>query len=398
MKRHLFRILPVFLLLLSLNSTNFSIGEVSEPISKIAVILDASECYDEFFIQDVLHGFDEINETYKIDYDVFQLSNYTVTNSTYYQATYNYFNSTSNHTLTTNHTELAVTLIESQKYDLIVFIGYELRRLGYNEKPLPELYNETNFLFYDLSGEISSDGKDAEKPNVLRVSFFENETGYMAGTLAASTITDFPPKIAAIGIKPYYWRRGEPRSNQLIAGFQAGVFRAVPGANIDIIYIDDIANFTAAKTLGNKLDTDEYGLVFAAMQNENTLGLLDGFSGKVITIDSNKTQISENKPYGSIAKNNTKTLLTTFKFLNQSTFFPSGDFLFGYSDGVLYPTGWGNATLVNNTMEQIHTDLVVDRITIPYDIYEARNTPGYSIITGWGLLIVLALITRKRKS
>jgi basic membrane lipoprotein Med (substrate-binding protein (PBP1-ABC) superfamily) len=385
-------------LLLSLNSTNIAIGGVNESISKIAVILDTSECYDEFFIQDVLHGFDEINKTYDIDYDVFQLSDYTVTNSTYYQASYNYFNSTTNHTLTTNHTELAVKLIESQKYDIIVFIGYELRRLGYNEIPLPELYSETNFLFYDLSGEISSDGKDTGRENVLRVSFFENETGYIAGMLATSTITDFPNKIAAVGIKPYYWQRGEPRSNQLIAGFQAGVLRGIPGVSIDIFYIEDIANFNAAKTLGNNLDTDGYGLVFSAMQNNNTLGLLDGFSGNVITVDSDKTQISGNKPFGSIAKNNTKTLLTTFQFLNQSAIFPSGDFSFGYSDNVIYPTGWGDTTLVNNTMEQIYTDLVVDKITIPTDIYEAHNTPGYDIITGMGLFIALALIIRKRKN
>ncbi|MHA2075044.1 MAG: BMP family ABC transporter substrate-binding protein [Candidatus Hodarchaeales archaeon] len=398
MKRHFLRILPVLIMLLSLNSTNITFGGLNEPISRIVVILDAPECYDDFFLQDVLSGFDAINNSFDIDYDVFQLSDYAVTNRTSYQATYNYFNSTSNQTIATNHTQLASTLIESQKYDLIVFIGYELRRLGFKEKPLPELYPETNFLFYDISGDLSPDKNATKRTNVLRVSFLENETGYMAGLLATSTISPLPEKIAAIGIMPYYWLRGEPRSNQLIAGFQAGVFRQNPGVNIDITYIEDFTNYSQAKTLGERLESDGYGVIFAALQNENALGLLDGFSKKIITVDSDRTQISGNKPYGSIAKNNTQTLLTTFEFLNQSAQFPSGDFLFGFSDGVLYPTGWGDATQVNNAMSQIYTDLVVDKVTIPYDIITASNTPGFIFPISIGFFIALALISRKIKS
>jgi len=401
MKRNLIGYLAVLILLLCFNSTNIGVGGVEDPIGDIAVILDASACYDEYFLQDVINGFDAINQTYQMNYSIFRLENYTVTNTSYnaYNATYDYFNSTTNTSSTVTHTQLAKSLIDSDKFDLIAFIGYELRHIMYGETPFPELYPNTKFLFYDISGEISSDGQDTNRNNVLRVSFAENETGYMAGVLAAATISSFPSKVAAVGIQPLFWEEtGEPRSKMLIAGFQAAVMRRNPETQIDISYIEYYVNYSVAKTQGTKLESDGYELVFTALQNENTLGILDGFSKKIISVDSNRSLISGNKPYGSIVKNNTKALLATFEILNQSGTYLSGDLTFGFQDDVFYPNGWGNNnTLVNNTMEQIYQDLFVDKITIPKDILLAENTPGFELITGFGLILLLSVVVRKRR-
>ena len=231
------------------------------------------------------------------------------------------------------------------------------------------------------------------------MSFAENETGYMAGVLAAATISSFPSKVAAVGIQPLFWEEtGEPRSKMLIAGFQAAVMRRNPETQIDIFYIEYYVNYSVAKTQGTKLESDGYELVFTALQNENTLGILDGFSKKIISVDSNRSLISGNKPYGSIVKNNTKALLATFEILNQSGTYLSGDLTFGFQDDVFYPNGWGNNnTLVNNTMEQIYQDLFVDKITIPKDILLAENTPGFELITGFGLILLLSVVVRKRR-
>lgn len=398
MKKNLVGYLAVLILLLCFNSTNIGVGGVEDPIGDIAVILDTSACYDEYFLQDVIDGFDAINQTYQLNYSIFRLENYTVTNTSYYHATYDYFNSTASTSSTVTHTQLAKSLIDSGKFDLIAFIGYELRQIAYEETPLPELYPNTKFLFYDLSGEISSNGQDTDRNNVLRVSFAENEVGYMTGVLATATISSFPSKIAAVGIKPLYWIRGEPRSNQLMAGFQAGVMRQNPETQIDISYIDYYVNNSVAKTQGTKLETDGYELIFTALQNENTLGILDSFSKKILSVDSNRSLISGNKPFGSIVKNNTKALLATFELLNQSATYLSGDLTFGFQDDVLYPNGWSsNNTLVNNTMAQIYQDLVIDKITVPKDIILAQNTPGFEFITSFSLILLLSIIMRKRR-
>ncbi len=395
MNRLIIGYLSLLLILFCVNSADIGVGNISESVSNIAVILDASTCYDENFLQDVLNGFDAINQTYNINYDVFRLSNYSVTNMTYYRATYEYYNSTSNDTKVTNHTQLAKTLIESNKYDLIAFIGYELRQIGNSEIPLTELYPDMKFLFYDLAGEVSSDGEDNKRSNVFRVSFLEKEVGYMAGVLATETISPFPSQISAIGIKPK-WFRGEPRSNKLIAGFQAGILRQIAETKIDISYIGYYTNYTEAKTLGTRLESDGYELVFAALQNENTLGILDGFIHNIITVDSNKSLIIGNRPFGSIVKNNTKTILATFEILNQSETF-GGSLTFGFQDGVFYPVGWGNDVSLDSAMEQIYQDLVVDNISLPDDIIDAQNTPGFEIITGFSIILLLSIIARKRR-
>ena len=399
MKRNLVGYLAVIILLLCFNSTNIGVGGVEDPIGDIAVILDTSACYDEYFLQDVIDGFDAINQTYQMNYSIFRLENYTVTNTSYYHATYDYFNSTTSSSSTITHTQLATTLIESGKFDLIAFIGYELRHVAHEETSLPELYPNTKFLFYDLSGEISSNDQDTNRNNVLRVSFADNEVGYMTGVLATATISSFPSRIAAVGIKPQYWeKKGEPRSKLLIAGFQAGVLRQNPETQIDISYIDYYVNNSVAKVKGTQLETDGYELVFTALQNENTLGILDSFSKKILSVDSNRSLISGNKPFGSIVKNNTKALLATFELLNHSATYLSGDLTFGFQDDVLYPNGWSsNNTLVNNTMAQIYQDLVIDKITIPKDILLAQNTPGFEFFTGFSLILLLSIIVRKRR-
>ncbi|MHA2248383.1 MAG: BMP family ABC transporter substrate-binding protein [Candidatus Hodarchaeales archaeon] len=193
MKFQLEKILLVIVLLFCFVSTSFNIllppqgtASSNQVIRNIAVILDSPEFYDSDFINDVLNGFDHVNQTYNMNYTVFPLINYSKSPITYY------YNGTK-----TNHTELADEIVNTEQYDLIVFMGYELRR----EKKanyLPERYPDTKFLFYDLSGQVPSHPGSSLGDNAAVFSFNESHVGFIAGTLAAETISPTPQKIAMI--------------------------------------------------------------------------------------------------------------------------------------------------------------------------------------------------------
>lgn len=375
------KVLLVLFILTSLNSLNFN-NTVAENqlFQKIALIIDSTEFYDVSFINDIIEGFNYVNQTYSIDYDLFQLENYDNIAHDPYTAIY-YHNNT-----VTNHTELVKSIIETQEYDLIVLVGYELRRgfLDYS------MYPDLDFLYYDLSGELPSDLKKNEliPQNLLIVNFKENELGYIAGALTTAVKTSLPPKIAMVGSF-----RGDPRTNQLIAGFQSAIFRNASDTQMLISYINDFANESIAKTIANNIKDGAYGLIFTALQNTNTQGILETFSNSsVISVDVNRQQ--------SILKNNTKAILHLFKEFNQSNFF-SGTYTFGIEDDVFYPSDWGDIDLVNKTMENIYQDIVEEKVSVPTDIVIASNTSGFeyviTIIVFISIPMLIKLTNKRRK-
>ncbi|MFX0049699.1 MAG: BMP family ABC transporter substrate-binding protein [Candidatus Hermodarchaeota archaeon] len=375
------KVLLVLFILTSLNSLNFN-NTVAENqlFQKIALIIDSTEFYDVSFINDIIEGFNYVNQTYGIDYDLFQLENYDNIAHDPYTAIY-YHNNT-----VTNHTELVKSIIETQEYDLIVLVGYELRRgfLDYSKYP------GLDFLYYDLSGELPSDLKKNEliPQNLLIVNFKENELGYIAGALTTAVKTSLPPKIAMVGSF-----RGDPRTNQLIAGFQSAIFRNASDTQMLISYINDFANESIAKTIANNIKDGAYGLIFTALQNTNTQGILETFSNSsVISVDVNRQQ--------SILKNNTKAILHLFKEFNQSNFF-SGTYTFGIEDDVFYPSDWGDIDLVNKTMENIYQDIVEEKVSVPTDIVIASNTSGFeyviTIIVFISIPMLIKLTNKRRK-
>ena len=392
MKFQLKKILLIFVLLFCFVSTSFQIflprqgtASSNQLIKNIAIIMDSSELYDSYFINDVLNGFDLVNQTYNMNYTVFQLTDYSRPPITYY-----YNNSM------TNLTQMVNKINATDRYDLIVLMGYELRRtsLDYSEYPT------TKFLFYDLSGEKPNrfPKKMEDFPeNVALVSFNERHSGFIAGTLAARTVSPQPQKIAMIctyraSSPGDIDHNSDPRSWQLIAGFQSGFLRNTTEVDLSIHYIDDFwGNWTdsaKAKELAEDLDEKEIDLVFAALQNENTLGILEGFPRTVIGVDSNRSSIR------SVVKNNTKVLLDLFEKFNQSEENFPGIHPMGLNEGVFYPCGWGNVTKI---IEEIYTDIVIDKIVIPTDIKQAENTSGFELVTIVAIILLLPIYRKRKK-
>ncbi|MFX0173809.1 MAG: BMP family ABC transporter substrate-binding protein [Candidatus Hodarchaeota archaeon] len=375
------KVLLVLFALTSLNLLNFNntIAE-NHPFQKIALIIDSTEFYDVSFTNDIIKGFNSVNQTYSIDYELFQLENYANIAHDPYNAIY-YHNNTA-----TNHTELVKSIIETQEYDLIVLVGYELRRGSLDYSMYPEL----NFLYYDLSGELPSDLKktDPIPQNLLIVNFRENQLGYIAGALTTAIKTDLPSKITMVGTF-----RDDPRTKQLIAGFQSAVFRNASDTQMFISYINDFANDSIAKTIANNIKDGDYGLIFTALQNTNTQGILETFSNSsVISVDINRQQ--------SILKNNTKAILHLFEEFNQSSFFP-GTYTFGIEDDVFYPSDWGNIDIVNKTMVNIYQDIVENKVNIPTDIVIASNTSGFeyiiTLVAIFSILMFIKQINKRKK-
>ena len=387
--------LLVFILLFCFVTSSFHVilphqgtASSNQTIKNIALILDSPEFYDSSFINDVLNGFDLVNQTYNMNYTVYALMNYSRSPITYY------YNETS-----TNHTVLADNLVQTGQYDLIVLMGYELRR----EKRtnfLPNRYPDTKFLFYDLSGQAPSHPGSTMGENAAVFSFNESQVGFIAGTLTAEVIS--PQKIAMICTYRNSWPsdasdpKPDPRSWQLIAGFQSGVLRSMPEVELLIYYIDYFwENWTdsdKAKELAEDLDKQEVDLIFSALQNNNTLGILEGFTETVVTVDSNRSIIDGIVP--SVVKNNTQAILTLFERFNQSedNFIP-GSHTLGLKENVFYPSGWGNVTEI---MEEIYTDVVINNIVIPTDIIHAENTTGFEIFALLSIIVYIS-IRKKRK-
>ncbi|MFX0184639.1 MAG: BMP family ABC transporter substrate-binding protein [Candidatus Hodarchaeota archaeon] len=367
-------LLALFILTSFIIPNLISTANENPPLQKIAVIIDSTEFYDTSFINDIIKGFDFVNQTYNIDYEIFQLTNYTNIDNYPYEAVYYYNNAA------TNHTELAKEIAETQEYDLIALIGYELRHglLDFSEHP------DSNFLYYDLSGEVPSNLKknDPFPENLLTVNFKENEIGYIAGALTTAIKAPLPSKIAIVGTY-----RGDPRSKQLIAGFQSAIFRSARDTQLLISYIDGYANDSVAKTVANDIKNEGYHeLIFTGLQNNNSLGILEVLPNtSIISVDINRPQ--------SILKNNTKVIMHLFNEFNQSGFV-KGIYTFGLEDNVFYPSDWGDIDKVNTTMTNIYQDIVDGTVVVPTEIVTASNTSGFELFTTVIVILSISLSIR----
>ena len=138
------------------------------------------------------------------------------------------------------------------------------------------------------------------------------------------------------------------------------------------------------------------GLVLGSINGVlNGLLLLDGFTGSVVSVDSNRILLNGNNQIRSVVKNNTKTILSMFEIFNQSEDgFLAGVFKFGLADNIFYPSGWEDYEELNKTMGEIYTDVVISNIPIPTNIKHAVNTPGFEIIAISGLILYLAISRR----
>ncbi|MFX1504992.1 MAG: BMP family ABC transporter substrate-binding protein [Promethearchaeota archaeon] len=396
MKFRLKKIFTIFLLFLCFVSTSIHIilpyegaASSNQAIKNIAIILDSSEFYDSHFINDVLNGFDLVNQTYNINYTLFQLTNYSRSPITYY-----YNNSM------TNLSQMVEMINLTEQYDLIVFMGYELRRTPLDHSEFPT----TKFLYYDISAEKPN--RFPKKPedfpeNVALVSFNESHSGFIAGTLAAKSISPQPKKIAMVCTYRNSWpsdidHKSDPRTWQLIAGFQSGFLRNTTEVELSIVYIDYFweswTNSKKAKELAEELDKQDFDLIFSPLQNNNTLGILEGFTKPVVTVDSNRSAID--KTVRSVVKNNTKAILTIFEKFNQSEDNFPGIHTLGLEENVFYPSGWGNVTSI---MDQIYTDVVISNIVIPTDMKHAENTPGFEVFALLSIILYVPLKKKRKK-
>ena len=350
---------------------------INEPLQKIAVILDSPEFYHSSYTDDILRGFRYINQTYQIDFDVFQLENYTLVNTAPYDVTYTYNGSS------TNHTHLTETLIQTNQYDLFVLVGYELRR-AFDVSA----HNDTNFLFYDLAGEFPTFTGGSIPDNLFVVSFQENEQAFIAGSLAVAEFYPLPAKIGIVGS----WK-GDARTRQLIAGFQSAIFRNTTDIDISISYIDTYIDQEKIQTIGSEFSNQNIELVFTALQANNTLTMLNSItSGDVVCVDLNQTM--------SVMKNNTRVITEIFKSFNDSDshgFFGRTSATFGIADNIFYANGWSNPSVVNKTMVELYEEIASGDLIIPTDLKYASNTPNISLLMV--ILVVLPILSkRKRRS
>jgi basic membrane lipoprotein Med (substrate-binding protein (PBP1-ABC) superfamily) len=372
MKKQIIVLLFISLILLGSQPINTKSTSVQVPLQKIAIIIDSPEFYHSSFVEDILQGFNAINTTFQIDYDVFHLFNYSVVSTNPYQFAYTYNDTVTNHS----------QIVENNKddYDLFVIIGYELRRnfIDFGE------YEENNFLFYDLSGEYPAFSTSEIPSNLYVVSFQDHEEAFLAGSLAVAKFYPLPSKIAIVGTF-----RGDPRSKRLIAGYQSAIFRNSTNIDILISYVDDWINREEVQRIGTDLNNQGYGLVFSALQANNTLELDNTFTkGPLVCVDLNITT--------SVMKNNSYVLYDIFNSFNSSGGYFGGVVVtYGLSDDIFYGYGWGNPSLVNKTISELKEDVASKSLVVPFDIEYASNTPGYSFIIL--ILSITSLMIIKRK-
>ncbi|MHA2106176.1 MAG: BMP family ABC transporter substrate-binding protein [Candidatus Hodarchaeales archaeon] len=374
MKKQVVTLFVLFFFIFNIQPLEANNASVNEPLQKVAVIIDSPEFYHSSYTDDILNGFRYINRTYQVDYDVFQLTEYTLVSADPYEFSYIYNGSI------TNHTQLIETLIQTNQYDLFVVIGYELRR-SFDVSTYPE----TDFLFYDLSGELPSFDGGSIPENLFVVSFQENEQAFLVGALAVTEYYPLPSKIGIVG----FWK-GDARTRQLIAGFQSAIFRNTTNVDITISYVDTWIDQEKVRAIGAEFANQDIELVFAALQANNTLTMLNSFTGgNVVCVDLNQSM--------SVMKNNTRVLTEIFKSFNDSQgFFGGISATFGIIDNIYYPNGWSDLFTVNKTIVELKEEIVEGSLIIPTDIKFASNTPSFSLLMV--ILIVFPILTKKKRS
>ena len=376
MNKKLGTLVLLLVIMLSSQMGSSSVNRGTELPTKVAVIIDSPEFYHSSFVDDILNGFSLINQTYQINYDIYQLSNFSLVSASPLQFTYSYNSST------TNHTELTQDLINSGEYDLIVLVGYFLRHnfLEFSDYP------ETNFLFFDLSGTSPAFEGATIPDNLLIVSYSENQLGFLAGSIFAEDYDPLPQKVAIVGAGTW-----DPRSRLLMSGFQAGVFRKTTNIDIQLNYLDTWYDSARVRSFASDLSNQGFEVVFSAFQANHTLEIIETFTGDVISVDLNQTR--------SVMKNNSRTLLDIFSAFNEEDgFFGGLSVVYGITDGVFYGNGWLDPLKVNETINDIAEAIASEELIIPTNIKTASNTPSFNYFIGFIAFVFIPFYRKKRGS
>ena len=144
------------------------------------------------------------------------------------------------------------------KYDVIVTVGFAL---GEATQAAGKLYPNVKFIGVD---QFQNPG--AEVPNVVGLNFPEDQSGYLAGALAA--LMSKSGKIGAVlgtDAVPPVWRFGE--------GYRAGAKYAKPDVEINVVYHNDVGF--------DKTFTDpEWGKTTALSMIDKGVDVVFGAGGK----------------------------------------------------------------------------------------------------------------------
>ncbi|MHA2167805.1 MAG: hypothetical protein ACXAAT_18315, partial [Candidatus Hodarchaeales archaeon] len=71
MKKQIIILLFISLILFGSQPININNASVQVPLEKIAIIIDSPEFYHSSFVDGILQGFNVINTTFQIDFDIF---------------------------------------------------------------------------------------------------------------------------------------------------------------------------------------------------------------------------------------------------------------------------------------------------------------------------------------
>jgi len=184
--------------------------------------------------------------------------------------------------------------------------------------------------------------------------------------------------------------KDDARTRQLTAGFQSAIFRNTTNVDISISYVDTYVDQERVKQISAEFTDQDIELVFTALQANNTLTMLNSFiNGNVVCVDLNESE--------SVMKNNTHVLSDIFRTFNNSDgFFGGVAATFGITDNIFYPNGWSNPSMANKTMIKLQEEILAGELDIPTDIKYASNTPSFSAIMIF--MLVLPIFLKKKKS
>ncbi|MDQ2873129.1 MAG: BMP family ABC transporter substrate-binding protein [Candidatus Eremiobacteraeota bacterium] len=134
-------------------------------------------------------------------------------------------------------------------------------------------------------------------PNVVSVTFKEEDGSFLAGALAA--LVSKTHHVAFLGGQDI------PLLRKFEAGFTAGVHQVDPNAKVDVKYVNSFDDVASGKELANVLFSGGADIVYAAAGKAG-LGAMDAVSSRandyVIGVDSNQDALVKGKVLTSVVK------------------------------------------------------------------------------------------------
>lgn len=136
-----------------------------------------------------------------------------------------------------------------------------------------------------------------DEPNVVSVTFKEEDGSFLAGALAA--LVSKSHRVAFLGGQDI------PLLRKFEAGFAAGAHQVDPSARVDVKYVNSFDDVAAGKELANVLFNGGADIIFAAAGKAG-LGAIDAVKTRpgafVIGVDSNQDAIAPGKILTSMVK------------------------------------------------------------------------------------------------